>query len=609
MLQALLELFTTEQKAEVMLESPIIELIFFSLFSLFAITFIVHIALFFKIRKTRNYIKETKRMDIEPLQTIKKEFYSRQQEESIKLETFVQEKFSSWRIFQIPIISLIRMVQMTISVFILLGVLGTFIGLTISLGSINAGSDQLVENVAGVLSGIDVAFYTSIIGMGFSLIMTILVRTLNTEYLLTDLMLIVESNLESHDKHSMHEMIHVSEKIHQSIQSLEKTNEQSLGSIVEAFSGFKDYTEGLQKSAEDLAKFNDGLAVNLDNFHELFAQMKVVTNGFAEGTAQLNTNFATLFSYFKKVDRKNERMAEAFERTYEKIQGVSTAQINSLQEFDTSVSELKEFKSSLLDGQADVRNALELINDKTVRLVDTMGAHNKLFKEIFGDDLPTRLGSISTYLAELKHGFDRVGDAIGSLPEALEVINQTQRNHHQLLGDRFSDLKHFNETFNDHLKRHETEVSSFENHLREATSVFEMLATKNSGLLTEINRTITDVNNLYSRRDQQLDSTMNSIKDTLTSYVATTENTLGQKLDILIRNIDSTLYSLGDNVNREFTEMRRVSDEISQNHARILQQLLQELGREIQTLNRQISSVDQQNNRIDRTIGMNRNEF
>ncbi len=212
-------------------------------------------------------------------------------------------------------------------------------------------------------------------------------------------------------------------------------------------------------------------------------------------------------------------------------------------------------------------------------------------------------------MAELKHGFDRVGDAIGSLPEALEVINQTQRNHHQLLGDRFSDLKHFNETFNDHLKRHESEVSSFENHLREATSVFEMLATKNSGLLTEINRTITDVNNLYSRRDQQLDSTMNTIKDTLTNYVATTENTLGQKLDILIRNIDSTLYSLSDNVNREFTEMRRVSDDMSQNHARILQQLLQELGREIQTLNRQISSVDQQNNRIDRTIGMNRNEF
>src|SRR5699024_9499329 len=178
MLQSLLELFTTQEKAKTMLANPIIEIIFTALFGLFVITIVLHLVLFFKIRKTRNYIKETKRMDIEPLSTIKTEFEARQTEEAIKLDTFIQEKISSWRLFQLPVVNLIKLVQMTISVFILLGVLGTFIGLTISLGSINAGADQLVENVAGVLSGIDVAFYTSIVGMSFSLVMTVLVRAL-----------------------------------------------------------------------------------------------------------------------------------------------------------------------------------------------------------------------------------------------------------------------------------------------------------------------------------------------------------------------------------------------------------------------------------------------
>src|SRR5690606_17307969 len=141
MLQAMLELFTTREKAEAMLSSPIIEFIFMALFGLFTITLIVHFVLFFKIRHTRNYVKQTNRMDIEPLLSIKTEFESRQTEESMKLETFIQEKFSSWRMFQIPVVSLIKMVQMTISLFILLGVLGTFIGLTISLGSISASSD------------------------------------------------------------------------------------------------------------------------------------------------------------------------------------------------------------------------------------------------------------------------------------------------------------------------------------------------------------------------------------------------------------------------------------------------------------------------------------
>lgn len=75
-------------------------------------------------------------MDIEPLHTFKDEFDQKQRTESVTTETFVQEKFSGWRVFNFPVIGLIRMVQMTVSIFILLGVLGTFIGLTSSLGGI-----------------------------------------------------------------------------------------------------------------------------------------------------------------------------------------------------------------------------------------------------------------------------------------------------------------------------------------------------------------------------------------------------------------------------------------------------------------------------------------
>src|SRR5699024_4962853 len=123
---------------------------------------------------------------------------------------FVQERFSNWRLFHMPVVNLIKLTQMTVSVFILIGVLGTFIGLTISLGSISSAGDQLVENIAIVLSGIDVAFYTSIIGMGFSLIMTLLLKLLNTEYMLTDIMLMTETNLTGEEQHGMSRLINVS---------------------------------------------------------------------------------------------------------------------------------------------------------------------------------------------------------------------------------------------------------------------------------------------------------------------------------------------------------------------------------------------------------------
>src|SRR5699024_340424 len=229
----------------------------------------------------------------------------------------------------------------TVSVFILLGVLGTFIGLTISLGSINAGGDQLVENVAGVLSGIDIAFYTSIVGMGFSLIMTVLVKAFNTEYMLTDLMLLTESNLEGHEQQGMNRIIEVSEAINQSIQSLQETNQDSLQSIEESFTGFKDYTAGLEQSAKDLAAFNEGLSSNLEHFQELFDQMKAVTDGFSKGTKELNKNFDSLFSYFKKADQRNERLLKSFEKSTGKMEEVSQAQIDSLSGFNESVGELK----------------------------------------------------------------------------------------------------------------------------------------------------------------------------------------------------------------------------------------------------------------------------
>lgn len=607
MLQAILELFTTEQKAEAMLANPIIEVIFIVLFVGFIVTLFVHLVLFFKINSVRNYVKNTKRIDMEPLQSFKKEFDARQADEAMKVETFVQEKFSSWRLFHIPIISVMKLVGMTISLFILLGVLGTFIGLTISLGSINAGEDQLVENVAGVLSGIDVAFYTSIVGMSFSLLMTIIVRVLNTEYMLTDLMLMFESHLEGEERQGMGQLISVSKNIHEAVEHLQETNEKSLQGIVDSFKSFKDYTSGLQQSAEDLAKFNDGLSGNLKQFHTLFEQMKVVTDGFGEGTASLNQNFAQLFNYFHHVDARNERIVEVFERTYEKVLDVSDAQLTSLQAFDTSVSNIKNFTSSLLKEQADVHRALDTIIDKSGDLVGTMENHQTKFKEVFGDNLHERLANITIYLETLGKSFANVSVALKPLPQALGVINDTQTKHKDLLTDRFHELKRFNETFQTHLQTHQTESENFDKQMREAVTVFGQMAAQNNQLMNEINRMITSVNETFTKRDQQLDTNVTLVKDTLTNYVSNLQGTLGQKLDAVIRNIENSLHVSNDDLKREIGEIRRVSEEINQNHARQTDRLLTQLSQDIQSLTRQLDTLGRQAQ--SRQIGRDENDI
>src|SRR5699024_12353499 len=111
----------------------------------------------------------------------------------------------------------------------------------------------------------------------------------------------------------------------------------------------------------------------------------------------------------------------------------------------------KEFTVSQLENQKEAGQELENIHEKTKGLVDIIGAHTIVMKDIFGDDLSAKLGNISTYLNNLKKGFDYVGESIGTLPEALNVINKKQKEDNRLLGDRVREQQQLNERFGDHL--------------------------------------------------------------------------------------------------------------------------------------------------------------
>lgn len=600
MIQSLLELFTTEAKATEMLANPIIEFIFLTLFLLFIITVIVHFTLFIKIKNIRNYVKSTSRLDIEPLQSLQREFTSRTEQEQVQIDTFIQEKISSWHVFRIPIVSLLKMIQMTISVFILLGVLGTFIGLTISLGSIETSGDQLVENVAGVLSGIDVAFYTSIVGMGCSLIMTVLVRVFNTEYVLTDMMLQLESTLEGQSQHGIPQIIDISENIHKAVVHLQTTNEASLQGIVQAFDGFKDYTAGLQQSAKDLAAFNDGLADNLTTFQTLFEKMKTITDDFSSGTSELNKNFTTLFAYFKQSDERNERMLHTFEKTAETTQKVQAAQITSLTTFDTAVDDLKHFTTNMLEEQQTMHSTFDEIAEKMIIFTTSIQDHETALTTVMTDTLQPSLRELSKQMEASEKGFAVIGKNITTLPEALKVINDTHQANKTLLENRMAELTAFNETFSEHIQNHATESHTLDEQVRQAATSFEQMNQTQQNLLQEMNRAQEQMKNKFTERDQQLNTNVTLVKDTLTNYATNLEGTLGQKLDNIMRQFDNQTYQVNENMNREWADIRRLTEDSQQQQIRMNHQLLQDLTREIQTLSRQLSFIGNtpQQNRV-----------
>ncbi|MBU9723582.1 MULTISPECIES: MotA/TolQ/ExbB proton channel family protein [Bacillaceae] len=594
MVETILKIFMSEQQAQSILSNSLIELIFMILFIIFAVTFLAHMILYSRLRTIRNHLNTTNSLDIEPLRKFKQEFDEKKEHESLKVETFVQKKFSGWRVLNLPVLSLIKMVQMTVSVFILVGVLGTFIGLTMSLGSIDATGDQLVENVAAVLTGIDVAFATSIAGMGLSLIMTVLIRVFNTEYLMTDIMLKMESHLEENEQDAMGRLIEVSKSINTSIVELRETNQKSLQNIESAFHGFQEYTVGLEQSAKDLAKFNEGLSANLKDFNLLFNNMSEVTSNFDDGVKNLNKNFDHLFTYFNNMDKRNERMASAFQETYNKISEMSKTQMETLNQFDESVGDWKNYIASISDKQDAIHGAFERVIGQSDNLVKLMKENNKQFKSIFGDDVSSKLTGISTYLRELKGDFDKLGNSIVQLPDALETINSTQAEYKHLLSDRFDDLKQFNQEFNNHLKNHYADSKAFEKQLNDATNSFDQMGMKNSQLLNEINRVITQMTDSFNHRESQIESSVGVLKDILSRYVNNLEGSLGERLDKVSRNIGDYVVDISDSMKKEFKQIGDITEESQQRNARLTQQTISDLSQEFQNLNRQLQSFAQE---------------
>ncbi len=592
MVETILKIFMSEQQAQSILSNSLIEFIFLILFVTFAVAVFVHFALFSRLKRIRNYVQTSNTLDISPLNRFQAEFEHKRKQESV--ETFVQKKFSSWKMFQVPVISLIKIIQMTVSVFILVGVLGTFIGLSMSLGSIEGTGDQLVENVGLVLAGLDVAFYTSIVGMGFSLIMTVLTKVANTEYLLTDIMLKVESYLEDHDQSELGRLIEVSESINTSIVQLKETNQESLQSIEQAFHGFQEYTVGLQQSAKDLALFNEGLSKNLQDFTVIFDGIRELTAGFDSGVSKLNKNFEQLFTYFHSMDKRNERIASAFTETYSKIKELSTSQTETLQHFQESVEDWKSYISTISDRQEAIHGIFERTTAQSDHLLKLMKENNQQFKSIFGSDVSTKLSGIHTSLRDLKGDFDKLGSSIVRLPEALDTIHITQNEYKNLLKERLEDLKQFNHEFNSHLRAHSKESQVFEKHLNDAARSYEQIGMKNSQLLNEIHRTVQQITDSFQHRENQLESSVGVLKDTLSRYVANLDSTMGDKLDKIARNLGEYVIDMNESIKKEFKQIGQVTEDTQVRSARALQQAIQDLNQEFQVLNRQLQSFSQE---------------
>ena len=173
-----------------------------------------------------------------------------------------------------------RFLNNAVSLFVTLGLFGTFLGLSLSVGSLSELLSQgdtsdwvaVLDNVGGglmsALSGMGVAFYTSLVGVACSIILTIL-RSIFSPSAARELL---ESRMELWLDQSVaptlptvaaednSELIHdMLDALNDATYTMEKTLDDTTASMRNALKGFDNTISSFNGGVHDFSEFNYNL--------------------------------------------------------------------------------------------------------------------------------------------------------------------------------------------------------------------------------------------------------------------------------------------------------------------------------------------------------------
>ena len=220
---------------------------------------------------------------------------------NIDITTFVEEIMSDYKYKDKYLIEQINTLKNTSSTCILIGVLGTFVGLSFMLMSVNTSS--IIDSLPSVISSMQTAFTTSIFGIITSLIITILLKEKPCEHILIQLMLKLDNLL-----------------------TLEKTNEQmkaqddkidDLKNTINNINETIKCLEYFEEMSIDLKEFNNTFIISINTLKKLLEGSEGSIKAFDQSVRKLdkqinivNIKFSQLFDRYENQESINKDILE-----------------------------------------------------------------------------------------------------------------------------------------------------------------------------------------------------------------------------------------------------------------------------------------------------------
>jgi hypothetical protein len=197
-----------------------------------------------------------------------------------------------------------RFIKNSISLMIILGLMGTFFGLTMSVDKLMAvmsgNLDDIVSNLTTSVQGMAVAFNTSLFGIGASVLLTIFKIIFSIEHEREGVYIAIEDYLDNHvAKEIVAEKLDKYERL---VYSMEKVFREFGTQITLSFEdSVKASTQEMMNSQESMKLLTDKLEISMDRFSNSLGTFSENTRDLSEFNHHLRSNVERMSLKFEDL--------------------------------------------------------------------------------------------------------------------------------------------------------------------------------------------------------------------------------------------------------------------------------------------------------------------
>jgi biopolymer transport protein ExbB/TolQ len=475
----------------------------------------------------------------------------------INIPSFLESYFADFELEKKNIVKSLKLIQTYASITILIGVLGTFIGLVVSLAGIDAGLKD--NSIMTILSGVNTAFYTSIAGIIYSISINLHSRIVNSEQLLIQLMLKIEnfihqSDHESSDMKVIHAMVDVKHAIERMGQS---------------FIDVADFSKNFEQATQNMYQFNADFSKNTVELSRLFGDMREVSSLFNERSKQIHDDFGKLFDYFNQQEAIQSSLVNHVHHSAEKVAAIWENQSHQQKEmgqvlhnivqdyhvtkdqfadvFNSAVErvhdayeEMAKFFDGSLGHQQLLVESQQRIEEKNAAYIKEVESATSVMKHILENSSFENLASVSESFSENTEKLQKFFQKLGFEIAQLKVQNDSQTSIFQnlatLMDDQLSSHRNTQEEFHAYLRDSFAQNVLIQQSFKEAISNFENYKQNNERLTDLAAQMEYTFKNNYVQQQQQSES----LKAALNDYVIKSSESMNKLFTLLEDSLDTS---------------------------------------------------------------------